>query len=434
MKYEYNKGYAILRFFANLALRLNFRKLVYVGKENIDTDYPLIFAPNHRNAVIDPLVVINMICKKQIVFLARADVFKNPKIARILEWLHIMPVYRIRDGAENLKNNEESFELSGNLLKKRIPLALFPEGRHNPKLSLLPIQKAIPRIVFPVEAEENFTFESRVIPIGLYYPNIFGFLSDAYVCIGKPIYMSNYKALYDENHQQAANQFRHDLYDSLAELVVNIQNDDYYNEYLFAIDWNAKELAKNKFADKKGDYLLASQDIVRELDNMFVNDRSAFEAKIEDFRAAHKTLSEHGFTTKDRVSKPLSIAALLMQTLMLTVTFPIALCGLINGILPIIGYKKLLGMFKDRQFIPTVRFASGWLLVPFFDLIQTILLGFITKSWIVALAYLIIMPAAFYFSCWWRKWTKDLKRKWMVYRFKNHFPDVWEKINAQIKL
>ncbi|MEA5080228.1 MAG: 1-acyl-sn-glycerol-3-phosphate acyltransferase [Dysgonamonadaceae bacterium] len=434
MKYEFNRGYAFTRIFTNLALRLNFGKLIYVGKENADTDYPLIFAPNHRNAVIDPMILINFISKKQLVFLARADVFKNPKIARILVWLHIMPVYRIRDGVDNLKNNEESFELSGNLLKKKIPLALFPEGRHNPKLSLLPIQKAIPRIVFPIEEEFDFTLGSRVIPVGIYYPDIFGFLSDAYITFGKPILMSDYKEQYEINPQLAANQIRQDLGKSLSELIVDIQNDEYYDEYVHAIDWNAHTLAKQRYPKNKEGYLLASQDIVRKLDKLFEHDCQTFDSKIENFRSAHKTLKEYGLTSKDPVSNPSAALSLLLQTLLLVVTFPIALFGFINGIFPIIGYKKLLGLFKEEQFIPSVRYASGMLLVPIFDLIQTIIIGITTMSLGVSIAYFLLMPATFYFACWWRKWAKGLRRKWKVNRFKNRFPDVWEKIIAQIKL
>ena len=109
MNYEYSKGYEIVRFFERITLNLHYRKIVYTGLENINENHPIIFASNHRNAVVDPFLLLNA-CKKQPVFLARADVFKKPAIARIMTWLHIMPVYRLRDGAENLENNNESFQ------------------------------------------------------------------------------------------------------------------------------------------------------------------------------------------------------------------------------------------------------------------------------------------------------------------------------------
>lgn len=422
MDYEYSKGYNIVRFFERITLNLHYRKIVYVGIENINENNPIIFSSNHRNAVIDPFLLLNA-CKKQPVFLARADVFKNPTVARIMTWLHIMPVYRIRDGVENLENNNDSFQLSGELLKKRIPMALYPEGRHNPKLSLLPIQKAISRIVLPIEASENFSLGTEVIPVGVYYPDIFGFLSDAYMVFGKPIKVANYRKQYDENPNLAANLLRRDLEAAMRNLIVDVRNDEFYEEYVCAIDWNASRLAKEKYADKKERYLLASQEVVRILDDKFHNNRVDFNAHIENFREAKRILETHGLTSKDNITKPASLAAIALQLLLLIVSFPATVFGFVNGVFPILGYFTLLKKFKDKQFIPTVRVVSGMFLVPAFVIIQSLLVGFILGWW-CGLAYFIAMPATFYFACWWRKWAKSLVRKWRVNRFIKKFPDA----------
>ncbi|MDO5523053.1 MAG: 1-acyl-sn-glycerol-3-phosphate acyltransferase, partial [Bacteroidia bacterium] len=420
MNYEYSKGYEIVRFFERITLNLHYRKIVYKGTENINEDNPIIFASNHRNAVIDPFVLLNA-CKKQPVFLARADVFKKPAIARLMTWFHIMPVYRMRDGAENLANNNDSFQLSGELLKKRIPMALYPEGRHNPKMSLLPVQKAISRIVLPIEAGENFALGVEVIPVGVYYPDIFGFLSDAYVTFGKPIKVADYRKQFEENPNLAANYLRRDLESQMKELIVNICNNAFYDEYSWAIDWNAYRLAKEKYAGEKADYLWASQEVVRQLDELFHNNRASFDAKMDDFREANRVLKEHGFTSKDNIEKPSSTTSLILQLLFLIVSFPFAVFGFLNGIFPILGYKKLLSLFKDNQFIPTVRVVSGMFIVPIFTVIQSLVVAFVF-GWEWAAAYFILMPAAFYFACWWRKWAKSLVRKWRVNRFAKKFP------------
>ncbi len=432
MDYEYSKGYNVVRFFERITLNLHYRKIVYAGIENINEDNPIIFASNHRNAVIDPFLLLNA-CKKQPVFLARADVFKNPTVARIMTWLHIMPVYRIRDGVENLENNNDSFQLSGELLKKRIPMALYPEGRHNPKLSLLPIQKAISRIVLPIEASENFSLGTEVIPVGVYYSDIFGFLSDAYMVFGKPIKVADYQKQYNENPNLAANFLRRDLEAAMRNLIVDIRNNEFYDEYVHAIDWNASRLAKEKYADKKERYLLASQEVVRILDNKFHNNRTDFDAHIENSREAKRILKTHGLTSKDNITKPASLVAITLQLLLLIVSFPATVFGFINGVFPILGYFILLKKFKDKQFIPTVRVVSGMFLVPAFVIIQSLIVGLVF-GWRWGLTYFIAMPTAFYFACWWRKWAKSLVRKWRVNRFIKKFPDVWAKLTNYIKV
>ena len=46
------------------------------GKENIPRGEPVIFAPNHQNALMDALIVL-FSAPQDVVFLARADIFNN---------------------------------------------------------------------------------------------------------------------------------------------------------------------------------------------------------------------------------------------------------------------------------------------------------------------------------------------------------------------
>ena len=50
-----------------------------LGRENINPDDHLIFAPNHQNALMDALAVL-FTTKGQPVFLARADIFKRKQL------------------------------------------------------------------------------------------------------------------------------------------------------------------------------------------------------------------------------------------------------------------------------------------------------------------------------------------------------------------
>lgn len=434
MKYEYSKGYRVVQFFVNTAMRLHFRKIVFTGVSNISDKKPIIFAPNHRNAVIDPLLLVFKNIKRQVVFLARADVFKKKMIADLLTWLHIMPVYRMRDGRENLGNNSDTFEMSSLLLKKKIPLALFPEGKHNPKQSLLPLQKAIPRIVLPAEAEEDFSLQSEIIPTAIYYPDIFGFLSDAYVTFGEPIKVADYKNLYSENPVAATNQLRQDIENRMKKIVVNVWNEEFYNKYMLCIDLNAKKTAQTLFPHEKDGYLQAALYIVKTLDSLLENDRPAFDKKMTDLGESAKMLEEHGLRGKDNLLQTSSTSTVLLQYLFLILTSPIAFAGFVNGIFPVFGYRKLLGAFKDNQFIPTVRLVSGLIFVPVFDFLQSVLVGVIIQNWLLALVYFVLMPTLFYFGLWWRKWWKSTCRNLKVSRFKKSFPEKWRKLLSLVQL
>jgi hypothetical protein len=138
-------------------------------------------------------------------------------------------------------------------------------------------------------------------------------------------------------------------------------------------------------------------------------------------------------TTKDKVATPSSTVPLIAQLLLLIISFPITVFGFLNGALSILGYKKLLTLFKDNQFIPSVRAISGLFLVPTFTFIQSLIVGLIFNWW-YALVYFFIMPATFYFACWWRKWMKQWVRKWKVKRFAKKFPEAWKKLTKLIQL
>lgn len=436
MLYNYDFRITLVKIPIKSALRLNFRKMVFMGrKENVSKKKPIIFAPNHRNALLDALLLVYAGYHfKQVVFLARADIFKQKFVAWILRGMRIIPVFRIRDGKDNLEKNKDIFNSAARILKKNNPIALFPEARHNPKQSLLPIQKAVPRIVLPTEASLNFELNSQIVPVSIYYRDVFEFLTDVYITFGTPIEVSQYKDVYAENPNLATNQLRQDLETSLKSLVVNIWNDEFYEEYKDAIDWNGDRLALEKYSHRKDDYLQASLEIVRSLDNLYESNREEFDNKIKDFREAKAILKEHQLNTKDKVWKPASKGNIYSRFAGLILTAPIMLFGYLNAIFPLLINKKLLGLFKDNQFIPSVRYVSGLIFIPIFDLIQSLIIGSATNNWLLALIYFFAMPITFYFALYWRKWWHSANRDLKVSKFKKEFEAKWERLVQLIKL
>ncbi len=436
MIYRYDFRYTVAKFFVSIALRLNFRKLVFVGRdENVSKEKPVIFTPNHRNALIDALLVVYATYHlKQVVFLARADIFKQTFVAWILRGMRIMPVFRIRDGKDNLDRNSEIFNNAARILKKNNPIAIFPEARHNPKQSLLPIQKAVPRIVLPTEASLNFQLNSQIVPVSIYYRDICGFLSDAYITFGTPIEVAEYKDLYNENPGQAINQLRQDMEQRLKPMVVNIQHDLFYDEYLYAIDWNGDRIAREEFSGRKDAFLQASLQIVKKLDDLSAQDRPRFDARMAAFRDALVLLKEHGLTTRDRVRKPSTGTNLFARFTGLILTAPVAFLGFLNGLFPQLISRRLQGLFKDKQFVASARYVSGLIFVPVFDLIQSLAVGFITQEWWLALVYFTAMPVTFYFAVYWRKWWREALRDVKVSRFAKQFPEKWSQLQALIRL
>ena len=109
MKYEkWSLGYWLLKQYIRFVDWIIHDKIILTGEAYIPKNKPILFAPNHQNALSDPMAIL-LHTKFQPVWLARADIFKPGIITLALRFLKIMPVYRIRDGKDQLAKNEKTF-------------------------------------------------------------------------------------------------------------------------------------------------------------------------------------------------------------------------------------------------------------------------------------------------------------------------------------
>ena len=223
-----NLVYNILRRYVDFVLKLSYRTIKYVGMERIPKDGAIIFAPNHTGALMDALVILAMDSKPK-VFVARADMFKNPKLAKFLTFCKIMPIMRMRDGIDEVKKNNETIERAVDVLRDKVPFCIFPEGTHQTKYSTLPLAKGIFRIA--MQAHELMPDTPLyIIPVGIRYGSFFRFRSSARVQIGEPINIGQFI----EEHpnmtpQEQMNDMRVCLEKRMQESIFYIPNDEDYD-------------------------------------------------------------------------------------------------------------------------------------------------------------------------------------------------------------
>src|SRR3972149_7412901 len=139
--------YKILYYLVFLWLKIYYKRIVVRGLENIPKNVPVIFAPNHQNALMDAFAVLLPLNSKP-VFLARADVFAGKMVTKFLKFAKIMPIYRIRDGIDTLQKNEEIFNQAIKVLENKNKLVILPEGNHSGFRRLRALKKGISRIAF----------------------------------------------------------------------------------------------------------------------------------------------------------------------------------------------------------------------------------------------------------------------------------------------
>jgi len=212
---------------------MSFSSMEVKGADNIPKDGMVILAPNHCNTLMDPLVVLSAM-KGNCSFGARADIFKNPKAAKILRELKIVPMARARDGREAVENNREIFSEVVDCIGNGVPFCIFTEGTHRAKHSLLPLKKGIVKIA--QLATETFNKPVYIVPVGLDYEYYYTYMCRCKVTFGEAIVFHNGD---DAAHTLAT------LHDRLSKLFLYFPDDENYDESLER--WEEQHREKKKW-------------------------------------------------------------------------------------------------------------------------------------------------------------------------------------------
>lgn len=221
--------------------RLSYRHLRYLGLENIPTDGVVIYAPNHCNALCDALAIVAMSRDKK-VFAARADIFRNPTLAKVLRFHRIMPIRRIRDGLNEVRRNGETIQEAVDTLQHGCAFCMMPEGTHRTKHSLLPLAKGIFHIAFEAAHQSSITEHKskiHIVPVGLEYGDYFHLYDSLLVRVGNPIDVQVYLREHaDMTEPQQILGMRQQLTERMQQLILWVPDDENYEQNWAALRQN----------------------------------------------------------------------------------------------------------------------------------------------------------------------------------------------------
>ena len=366
--------------------KIFYRKIIVMGRENINHDHHLIFAPNHQNALMDALAVL-FTHKGQPVFLARADIFRKKAIANFLYFIKILPVYRIRDGFSAVKANDEIFHKTVDVLKNRNGLVILPEGDHAGFRRLRQLKKGICRVAFHADEATGFKLKIKIIPVGIEYSNYGRLRQVLTVVYGKPIEVSEYHQLYIDSPEKAFNVLRDRLSTEIKKVMVHIESEDDYE----AID-ELRSIINGRYSDSiKFPKLLRDRNLIDKMNRLKVYDPQTYnkicslslqiKEKAKDLNIKYRLLKK----------KKHPLGWLIPGLIGLFLTFPVWLFGNIFTLtflsLPELQIRKT----KDLQFHSTIRFgislALAFIFLPIYLVISFI---FFSPWWLAVIIFLTI--------------------------------------------
>ncbi len=394
--------YTLLRPYVDWALKHSYRSFRYVGRERLPKDAAIIFAPNHTNALMDALVILAL-DRRPKVFVARADIFRNPLLAKIFTWLKIMPIMRIRDGYEEVKKNNETIEKAVDVLRDGVPFCIFPEGTHQAKYSSLPLSKGIFRIALQAH-EEAPEMPLYIVPVGIRYGNFFRFRSTARIEIGEPIPVGEFVADHaDLTPQEQMNAMKELLTERMHQSYHYIPDDEDYEsiQELCAAVVKEQAAALPRKQHRLDRLFTANKLTVERLLRLRREEPASAQALFAKADQAAALRKAHNISLASIVANR-SIGELCWRATLLLLTAPYAL-AMSMAALPVVGIGEFIcGKFKDEAFFNSVRYLIHLLLWPLMMVIYA-LVALFTLKWMWALvAIVLLLPAPIITQEWWR--------------------------------
>ena len=423
-------------FFFNFYGKVEFR-----GQDNIPRGEPVIFAPNHQNALMDALIVL-FAAPQDVVFLARADIFKAALLAKLLNGLKILPVFRQRDGATELGKNEEIFDICVDVLKHRHYLCIMPEGNHGHQRKLRAFGKGIFRIAFAAQEEHGEQHFVKIVPVGIDFGHYVKQNASLFVNFGKPIEMSDYWARSQENAPRALNEAKKQLIDDLRPLMIDIQSPGYYEAIhglrtIFNDDMRALlGITGRKLSDR----FAADKEMIARLEAVEAEETEEAEAPesrmrsladmVEKYYAGIDALNIRDWVVRDR---GYGFGRTLWRFLTLLVTFPVFLYGFIANIFPFWLPVYLVRNIKDRQFHSSVKVGLGLQVIfPLWYLLVTLVVGIVTGPWWIWVVVLVtLFPAGKAALFWYFRWKKTCRGGWFRWQVRRKRPAAVELVQLR---
>lgn len=202
-----------------------FSRVEVRGRDRVDWDAPCILSPNHQNAFLDALLV-GMTAPVTLTFPSRASVFGTP-FDWFLDALHMIPIYRKRDGFDKLAQTRDILADQQKQLREGKSLVLFSETEHAHTYYLRPLSRGSARLALRTQQKTDQSVQ--LVPVGINYYHLTRPGFKVSIVFGAPLRADAYEERYQESEAACINEMRDDLTAAMKDcMLVPDKTDDYH--------------------------------------------------------------------------------------------------------------------------------------------------------------------------------------------------------------
>lgn len=211
--------YTFIQWLLRVGVRVFYRQIEVVGLEHVPPG-GVIFAGNHPNSLLDPILVIAF-GGRRVSFAAKDTLFRSRLLRFFLDGLGAVPIARRADHSGGALDNAGAFDRLLDVLGGGGAIGIFPEGLSHDDAQISQLKTGAARIAL-LTAERHPGRPLSIVPVGLTYVRRRRFRSRVLIQLGPPIPVDAARsAAWAQDQKSAARDLTGAIDKGLRALTVN---------------------------------------------------------------------------------------------------------------------------------------------------------------------------------------------------------------------
>jgi glycerol-3-phosphate O-acyltransferase / dihydroxyacetone phosphate acyltransferase len=411
--------YLVLKLILRIGLWVFFRRFEVRHRQLMPKSGPLLVVANHPNTFMDPIVIASLL-RQQVYFIAKSTVFNSPLKKWLLHRMNLIPIHRREDMPEGSFDNEETFRASYQALAAHKTLLIFPEGNSFNERRLRKIKTGAARMALGAVESQAAAAGLQILPVGLNYSDPTRFRSKVFINVGKPMAVAPYLEKYRQDGVGAVTELTARIRQQLEKLIVVTPSND-EDVLVRQIERLYKEQLAAQMPLKVPRHIrdfLLTRAIVKSLAYFVHTQPQRVEALREKIRHYNRQLQalhlQHLPTVKEN---HVLLRQNIASTLLLALTFPLYLYGLVNNYLAyIIPSRVADALTEAAEFRAPIMLSVGTFSFPVLYALQAAVLWQYLPDKVYLLLYLISLPISGFFTLRYWNGMKKVRGQWQLLR------------------
>jgi glycerol-3-phosphate O-acyltransferase/dihydroxyacetone phosphate acyltransferase len=404
----------ILGTYLHLGIRVFFRHIEVEGRERVPLQGPLIIAPNHLNAFVDPLV-IQAVLPRELTITAKNTLSNNWLYGMLMRIGGVVTFHRQQDwgkGAEMTANAETVAECRRRL-EGGEALCIFPEGISHSDPAMRRFKTGTARIALDYARSDGGPFPLQILPVGQVYEAKEHFRSRVLIRFGEPIDVRAWAAGHPETgRRQLAKELTWEMESRVKALTLNFAR----RRDAILADWAAQVLLADRGnrdpLDGSETTLSERTQLAQRLQESLTSLR-VIERKVLAHRAALRKLDLTPGEVGLLKSNGRVAAFVLREVILALAGLPIAIWGVANNLLAYLALRWTTAwLATSRDLWASSAVYASLVVLPLVYVLQTGLVWAAFSGRAAALYALLLPPTGFLSVLY----AERLARSWRRFR------------------